>query len=157
VDQRGILFYISDFMNQSERETVQIMLSENQTSQTKFGRNTWITSMAKPFSEERDLLLGNTAGGLEYLEFQGDGTLPGDGEFLAKIYPNPNNGFFKVLVSQSGTGRIVNSLGQIMAEDILIPANVELEIQLPTAAPGLYIFQITNSEGLSISRKIVVI
>ncbi|WP_113923431.1 T9SS type A sorting domain-containing protein [Cognataquiflexum aquatile] len=157
VDQRGILFYISDFMNQSERETVQVMLPENQTSQTKFGRNTWITSMAKPFSEERDLLLGNTAGGLEYLEFRGEGTLPGDGEFLAKIYPNPNNGFFKVLVSQSGTGRIVNSLGQIMAEDISIPANVELEIQLPSAAPGLYIFQFTNSEGLSISRKIVVI
>lgn len=156
VDQRGILFYISDFMNQSERETVQIMLSENQTSQTKFGRNTWITSLAKPFSEERDLLLGNTAGGLEYLRYQGEGTLPGEEEFLAKIYPNPNNGFFKVLVSQSSTGRIVNSLGQIMAEGFTIPANVEFEIQLPSAAPGLYILQLTDLDGRNISRKIVV-
>ncbi|MCH6199772.1 T9SS type A sorting domain-containing protein [Aquiflexum sp. LQ15W] len=157
IDQRGILFHITDFMNQSEGETVQVLLSENRTSQTKFGRNTWITSLAKPFSEERDLLLGNTAGGLEYLKYQGEGTLPGDGEFLAKIYPNPNSGIFKVLVSQSGTGRIVNSLGQIMAEDILIPANVELEIQLPSAAPGLYIFQFTNEKGIRISKKMIVL
>jgi hypothetical protein len=150
------LFYISDFINQSERETVQITLSENQTSQTKFGRNTWIYSLPKPFSEERDLLLGNTAGGLEYLRYQGEGTLPGDGELLAKIYPNPNNGFFKVLVSQSSTGRIVNSLGQIMADGITIPANVEFEIQLPSAAPGLYILQLTDLDGRNISRKIVV-
>ncbi|MCL6260114.1 T9SS type A sorting domain-containing protein [Aquiflexum sp. TKW24L] len=157
VDQRGILFYISDFMNQSERETAQVVLSENQTSQTKFGRNTWITSLPKPFSEERDLLIGNNAGGLEYLKYQGEGTLPGNGEFLVKIYPNPNSGFFKVLVSQASTGRLVNSLGQIMVDNILFPANAELEIQLPYAAPGLYIFQFTNEKGIGISKKVVVL
>jgi hypothetical protein len=156
VDQRGILFFISDFMNQSERETAQVTLSENQTSQTKFGRNTWITSLAKPFSDERDLLLGNTAGGLEYLKFIGAGNPPGNGELLVKTYPNPNNGFFKVLVSQSSTGRLVNSLGQIMADEIQIPANVEFEIQMPWAAPGMYILQLTNSDGSSISKKIIV-
>lgn len=157
VDQRGIMFYISDFMNQSERETVQVALSENQYSQTKLGRNTWITSFPKPFSEERDLLLGNTAGGLEYLKFQSQGNLPDEDEFLVKVYPNPNFGSIKVLVSQSSIGILVNSLGQILAEDILIPAGTEYEIQLPGLAPGLYIIQLTNDKGLNISKKVIVL
>lgn len=157
IDQRGILVFIADFMNQTERETVQVKLSENQTSQTRFGRNTWISSLPLPFSEERDLLLGNTAGGLEYLKYQGEGNLPGGEEFLAKIYPNPNRGFFKVLLSQSGKGRLVNSLGQIIADDIVVPANVEFEIQLPTAAPGLYILQFNNHKGISLSKKVIVL
>ena len=157
VDQRGVLVYIPDFMNQVVRQTILVKISENMTSQSRLGRNTWITTLPKPFSDQRDLILGNTAGGLEYLKFQGEGIPPDGEEFLAKIYPNPNNGIFKVLISQSAKGRLINSLGQIMLDEILIPANVEFEIQLPFAAPGLYILQFTNSEGKHISKKLVVL
>jgi hypothetical protein len=156
IDQRGVLAYISDFMNQNQRETILIDLYENQNQPTKFGRNTYLTSVPKPFSENPDLLLGNTAGGLEYLQFLGKGENPADSEFLVKIYPNPNQGQFKVLASQDSELRIISSLGQIMVDQIRLTANREFEVQAQFLSPGLYIIQLTNSDGKRLSRKIIV-
>lgn len=156
IDQRGILVYIPDFMNQNQRETIQVGLIDSETQNTRLGRNTWITSVPKPFSENPDLLLGNTAGGLEYLRFVGEGESPVESEFLVKIYPNPNHGQFKVLSSQNSDLRILSSLGQIMVDQIRLSANRELEIQATFLSPGLYIVQLTTAEGKRINRKIII-
>ena len=156
IDQRGVLMYIPDFMNQDQRQTIQVKLLENETQNTKMGRNTWITSIPKPFSENPDLLLGNTAGGLEYLKFVGEGGDPSENEFLVKIYPNPSQGQFNVLASQDSDLRIISSLGQIMLDQIRLTANRAFEIQAPFLSPGLYIVQLTTTGGRRISRKIIV-
>lgn len=156
IDQRGVLAYISDFMNQNQRETILIDLYDNQNQPTKFGRNTYLTSVPKPFSENPDLLLGNTAGGLEYLKFEGEGENPADSEFLVKIYPNPSQGQFKVLASQDSELRIISSLGQIMVDQIRLTANREFEVQAAFLSPGLYIVQLTTAEGKRLIRKIIV-
>jgi len=156
VDQRGVLVYIPDFMNQNQREAIQVQLIGTETRNSRLGRNTWITSVKQPFSDNPDLLLGNTAGGLEYLKFVNEGNGPSEGEFLAKIYPNPSQGQFKILVSQDCDFRLVNSLGQIIVDQIRLTANSEFEIQAGFLAPGLYIVQLTTSEGKRISRKIII-
>lgn len=156
IDQRGVLYYIPDFMNQNQRQTILIDLFDDVNQTTQFGRNTWITSIPKPFSENPDLLLGNTAGGLEYLKFVGEGENPVDSEFLVKIYPNPSQGQFKVLASQDSELRIISSLGQIMLDQIRLTANREFEIQAQFLSPGIYIIQLTNSNGKMLSRKIIV-
>lgn len=155
VDQRGVLVYIPDFMNQVERETILVTISPTATSQSRLGRNTWITSLPKPFTDERDLVLGNTAGGLEYLKFQAEGPLPGEEDLLVKVYPNPNRGSFKLIASQTSSVTLISSLGQEMVGSFELTANSELEITLPLA-PGLYIARVTNAEGKSKSQKIVV-
>jgi hypothetical protein len=156
IDPRGVLVYIPDFMNQNQREAIQVQLIGTDTQNSKMGRNTWIASIPIPFSENPDLLLGNTAGGLEYLKFAGKGENPVDSEFLVKIYPNPSQGQFKVLVSQDSDLRIISSLGQIMLDQIRVTANREFEVQAPFLSPGLYIIQLTNSDGIRLSRKIIV-
>jgi hypothetical protein len=143
-------------MNQNQREAIQVQLIGTETRNSRLGRNTWITSVKQPFSDNPDLLLGNTAGGLEYLKFVNEGNGPSEGEFLAKIYPNPSQGQFKILVSQDCDFRLVNSLGQIIVDQIRLTANSEFEIQAGFLAPGLYIVQLTTSEGKRISRKIII-
>lgn len=156
IDQRGVLVYIPDFMNQNQREAIQVQLIGTDNQNSKMGRNTWITSIPKPFSENPDLLLGNTAGGLEYLKFKGESENPTDGEFLVKIYPNPSQGQFKIIASQTSDLRLVNSLGQVMMDQIRLTANREFEIQAQFLSPGLYIIQLTTTDGKRLSRKIIV-
>lgn len=156
IDQRGVLAYIPDFMNQNQRQQIQIELIKGETQNSKMGRNTWITAIPKPFSENPDLLLGNTAGGLEYLKFVGESENPTDDEFLVKIFPNPNQGQFKIIASQASDFRLINSLGQVMIDQIRLTANRELEIQAQFLSPGLYIIQLTTADGRRLSRKIIV-
>jgi hypothetical protein len=120
------------------------------------GRNTWITSISQPFSNQKDLLLGNTAGGLEYLKFDAGVIPPVDREFLVKIYPNPSIGNFKILVSQKSKARLVSILGQIIWDELDVSANNETEIQGFNLAPGVYILQLTNEKGQRLSNKIVI-
>jgi hypothetical protein len=156
IDQRGVLIYIADFMNNNQRETVQIRLLEDELGQSRMGRNTWMTSIRQPFSTQWDLLLGNTAGGLEYLKSEADIIPPGEGEFLVKTYPNPSNGNFKILVSQKSKARLISVLGQIIWDEMDIPANSEMEIQGSNLAPGVYILQLTNERGEKYTKKLIV-
>lgn len=151
VDQRGILSYIDNFMEQSQREEVQIQIGgENFT--TRLGRNTWITLLPDVLGGNPDLILGTRAGGLVYLKAS-ESTIPPSEGIQLIIYPNPTLGPVKVISNQSGTGRIVNALGQVILSDISLEAGQELEIQSDFYTPGLYIFQLQTNNRNSISKK----
>ncbi|WP_439475145.1 FG-GAP-like repeat-containing protein [Algoriphagus formosus] len=151
IDQRGILTYIDNFMQQSQREEVQIQVG-GENYPTRFGRNTWITLLPDVLGGNPDLILGTRAGGLIYLKASESAIPPSEGIQLI-IYPNPTLGPVKVISNQSGTGRIVNALGQVILPDISLEAGQELEIQSDFYTPGLYIFQFESSNRRQLSKK----
>jgi hypothetical protein len=151
IDQRGILTFIENFIQQSQREEVQIQIG-GENYPTRFGRNTWITLLPDVLGGNPDLILGTRAGGLIYLKASESAIPPSEGIQLI-IYPNPTLGPVKVISNQSGTGRIVNALGQVILSDISLEAGQELEIQSDFYTPGLYIFQLQTNNRNSISRK----
>jgi hypothetical protein len=152
VDQNGELRFIRDFMGNAENIPVQLNLEQGERIPTRLSRSTWISSITAAFGNSRDLVLGNTAGGLEYLKSTGEN--PSSPEFQMKVYPNPNQGEFFILASKPSKARLVNSLGQILMDDIEITANRPVRVQYPFMAVGLYLIQIESADGDRITRKI---
>lgn len=151
-DQNGQLRFIRDFMGTAENIAVQLELSGAEKVETRLSRSNWISSVPTAFGNTHDLVLGNTAGGLEYLISLGEN--PSDAGFKIKVYPNPNQGEFFILASKPSTARLVNSLGQILMDNLELSANRPLRIQYPFMAAGLYLIQITSAEGDREIRKI---
>lgn len=151
VDQRGILIYIENFMEQTLREEVQIVI-ENQDFPTRLGRNTWITLVPDVLGENPDLILGTRGGGLIYLSAV-QGTDPPSEGLQLLLYPNPTAGPIKVISNQSGLGRIINAMGQLILDEISIQAGQEIELQTEVLNPGLYIFQLETANRRQVSKK----
>lgn len=154
VDQRGILVYIQDFMNQANREPVEIVLDQG-LSQSRLGRNTWITHVPDPFSNQVDLILGNTAGGISYLRNETSQTGIGE-NLLIKVYPNPAVGKVQILTSQASTGRLVNAQGQVLLDGLMTYGGSPTEIDISNLPPGLYIVQVFAESGLSATQKLII-
>lgn len=151
VDQLGQIMKISDFMNSSSRTEIVLQIG-NQNLPSRLGRNTWISIVNPFFDEAPDLILGTRGGGLIYLKSENIET-PSEEEFKFKVYPNPSNGPIKILSNLPAKGRIINSFGQILLENIQIQANQELEIQAGFLPPALYIIQLEVNGKFSTSRK----
>ncbi|MDI1324216.1 MAG: T9SS type A sorting domain-containing protein [Algoriphagus sp.] len=152
IDQRGKLMWIENFMESDLRKDVFIQ-TEERDFLTRFGRNTWLESVNPNFDEPADLILGTRGGGVIYLRSVFEEN-PAEGEIQVKIYPNPSSGPIKVVSSHASTLRLINAMGQVMKENIEIPANREIEIQADFLAPGLYILQFAIDGKPSISRKV---
>lgn len=152
IDQRGKLMWIENFMESDLRKDVFIQ-TDQRDFPTRFGRNTWLETVNPNFDEPVDLILGTRGGGVIYLKSVFEET-PSEGEIQVKIYPNPSDGPIKVVSNHSSTVRLINAMGQVMKENIEIPANREIEIQAGFFAPGLYILQFEIDGKPSISRKL---
>lgn len=152
IDQRGKLMWIENFMESDLRKDVLIQIEERDFL-TRFGRNTWLETVNPNFDEPADLILGTRGGGVIYLKSVFE-EIPGEGEIQVKIYPNPSSGPIQVVSSHSSTVRLINAMGQVIKENIEIPANREIEIQAGFLTPGLYILQFTIDGKPSISRKL---
>jgi hypothetical protein len=73
------------------------------------------------------------------------------------LYPNPNNGMFKLRISneiQQGKFILVNSIGQNVYETKLV--NGENEIRISNLAPGMYTYKVIGNEGEINRGKIIV-
>lgn len=154
VDQSGKIFWIRDFMNAEVREEVLVKI-ESQNLSLRLGRNTWMTLVNPNFADVADLILGTRGGGIVYLKAVG-GESPTDGEFLAKVYPNPSSGPITVITSKSATGRLISSLGQVILEEINLPANREIQIQTQTLNPGIYLLQLETEDREVVVKKVLV-
>ena len=72
-----------------------------------------------------------------------------------KVYPNPNNGHFKIETSFDAKIEINNSLGQLVYREEHVKG--QSEINLGNAIEtGMYIVKFTNKNGSSVYRNIVV-
>ncbi|MEN2281884.1 T9SS type A sorting domain-containing protein [Algoriphagus sp. SE2] len=152
VDQLGEIVKISDFMNSSSKTEILLNI-DNLNLPPRLGRNTWITVVNPLFEETPDLILGTKGGGLIYLKAENQEN-PDEGGFRIKVYPNPTRGPIKILSNLPAKARLINSLGQIMLENIQIQANQELEIQAGFLPPSLYILQVEVNGKFTTSRKI---
>jgi len=152
IDQRGILVKVEDFMNSDLRQEVLVTVG-TQNFPTRLGRNTWIAVVNPLFSEAPDLILGTKAGGMIYLKSTGDSN-SGSDELQLKVYPNPSEGPIKIISNLAAKGRLVNAMGQLLLEDIEIPANATVEIQAGFLPPGLYILNLEVEGSFTESRKV---
>ena len=155
-DQNGALGYISDFLNSSDVYTDLLRIGENRTVATRFGRNTWITSLPSALGESRDLVIGNTSGGLIYLKDISKNNIPPDRDLQLKIYPNPSTGPLTIVSSGSGLVNVINTMGQVVLEDISIERNIPLELGPVYLASGVYIIELSTDSGDRTVRKWIV-
>jgi hypothetical protein len=156
IDQRGILLYVENFMEENQRLPVQLDLGPSESRQSRFARNTWLGSLPVPFGEGRDLILGNTAGGLEYLQLLEQNLPPTAEDFLVRVYPIPTPGDFRVLSSQNAKMNLVNMMGQVVMEGVQIPANRVQEVPGIGLAPGVYILQFVSETQQKLTRKLLI-
>jgi len=154
VDQRGRIFLIKDMMNSDVREEVLVKIGD-QNLPFRLGRNTWISVVNPGFDENVDLILGSRGGGITYLSsVKSDGS--SDDELQVKVYPNPTDGPFKVISNTAAKARLITSLGQILLDEISIPANREIEIQAQTLQPGVYFLQLETEDRKVVVKKVLV-
>lgn len=156
VDQRGVLSFIADFMNRIERKSISVSLLDNQSGQSRLARNSWVSHIPKPFGEGFDLVIGNNGGGLQYLKSVSGDQNPPENDFLVKVFPNPSLGPFKIISSQAANARLISSMGQVIWENGEIQANIEMAVEASRLSPGLYILQLVNEKGGSVSKKIII-
>lgn len=155
VDQRGSVIYVANFMNSAGREEVLVEIGDV-FQPMRLGRNTWISAITDAFGSNYDLILGNTAGGLTYLKSAENTEIVSERAFVVKIFPNPTAGPFRIIANQSARMRLINSLGQVLFEDILIEANREVELQEAPLASGVYILNFSLEKGKQVSRRVIV-
>lgn len=154
VDQTGRIFLVKDMMNSDVREEVLVKIGE-QNLPFRLGRNTWISVVNPGFDENVDLILGSRGGGITYLKSVKSAS-PTDGELLVKLYPNPTIGPFQVISNTDSKARLITSLGQIVLDEIQIPANREIEIQAQALQPGIYFLQLETEDRKVVVKKILV-
>lgn len=153
-DQTGRIFLVKDMMNSEVRDQVLVKM-EDQNYPFRLGRNTWISVVNPGFDENVDLILGSRGGGITYLKSVKSEN-PTDGELLVKVYPNPTSGSFKVVSNTVAKARLITSLGQILLDEITIPANREIEIQTQALKPGVYFLQLETDDRKVLVKKLLV-
>ena len=141
-------------MNSDVREEVLVKIGDQNRS-FRLGRNTWISVVNPGFDENVDLILGSRGGGMMYLKSV-KSEFPTDGELLVKLYPNPSSGPFKVVSNTTAKARLITSLGQILLDEIQIPANREIEIQAQPLQPGVYFLQVETEDRKVAVKKVLV-
>lgn len=144
IDQRGVLYAAQDILGISEINPVSIQIKGQVFDNTRYGRNTWVSFVPGLLGEEADLIVGNRAGGLEYLSR----IQHPDGKFSermeALVFPNPSNGNkIQLIVNQPEVIlSIYDSHGRLIKSGFKLTENERNEIDLWGFPPGLYVLEL---------------
>ncbi|WP_417265551.1 FG-GAP-like repeat-containing protein [Brumimicrobium sp.] len=76
-------------------------------------------------------------------------------ENSVKVYPNPNNGHFKIETNFDAKIEIINSVGQLVYLDNKIKGQTEIDLGNEIES-GMYIVKLTSKNGASVYRNVVV-
>jgi hypothetical protein len=69
------------------------------------------------------------------------------------LYPNPNNGLFTIDIKDNSQITITNLLGEVIFNQLIEKGKQNLSIQSQVA--GVYFVKVTNTDGISVSKKII--
>ncbi|WP_157470452.1 T9SS type A sorting domain-containing protein [Cyclobacterium amurskyense] len=157
INQQGVLYAVEDFLQKSERIQVSIKLRDKTFTETRFGKNTSITFVPKLLGEGFDLILGNRAGGLEYLmQTDNGGSEPGSSTEIL-LFPNPTNGQeFRIAINKNARMNIYSPSGALIKKGIDLVKNQENLFNSFGFPSGLYLLEIINDENERHYRKLIV-
>jgi len=79
---------------------------------------------------------------------------------LISLYPNPNNGFFKIdileeLPGQECTLSIISLTGTTVYQENVSPGEISKEISLPDFQSGTYVLMLTNGNTILTTKKFI--
>ena len=157
INQQGILYAVEDFLQEEEKLPVSIKLMETLFPETRFGRNTSLAFVPDLLGAGFDLILGNRAGGLEYLmQLDNGGSEPGATTEIL-LFPNPTNGQeFKIAINRDARMNIYSPSGMLIMDGIELVKNQENLLNIYTLPSGLYLLEIINDENERHYRKLIV-
>jgi hypothetical protein len=128
---------------------------------TSFGFNPGPHAYSQPYFGDITLIVGNDCGSDTLLLPFGCVGISSGQFFGSKVYPNPNNGRFKVafegLETESLTLEILNIQGQpILFQNHVFPnSQFETELDLGKVSKGIYILKVKSDISTEIKRIIV--
>jgi hypothetical protein len=157
INQQGILYAIENFLQESERVQVAIHLYDQVFDATQLGRNTSLTFVPELLGEGFDLILGNRAGGLEYLSQLDDGGSEPGATTEIVLFPNPTHGQeFKIVINRPAKLNIYSTSGALLMEGIDLVKNQENLFNGHHLPSGLYLLEIINDANERHYRKLIV-
>lgn len=157
INQRGVLYTAVDILQTENVLPVGIKLEDEIFPETRLGRNTVPTFVPHLLGEGFDLILGSSAGGLEYLNPIESGTTePGTATEIL-LFPNPTNGKeFRIITNTASRLTIYGTTGVRILDNIALPANQENELNIPNLPAGLYLLEFITDENKTHYKKLMV-
>ncbi|TDE09419.1 FG-GAP-like repeat-containing protein [Dyadobacter psychrotolerans] len=150
------IFHSAAWGQWTQRES---LLVENNGSSTAPVYGNYLFAHAGDYNGDRkpDIAIGTNAGGIMLLNNILPVTPPliGVGEHQVVVYPNPASQYIKVVSSENSLLKIVNVKGSVIAENIVVMANIEKEISSSFWPSGLYLLEFVG-KTTSVIKKIVV-
>ncbi|TLU97355.1 T9SS type A sorting domain-containing protein [Dyadobacter luticola] len=150
------IFHSARWGQWTQRES---LLVENNGTATAPVYGNYLFAHAGDYNGDRkpDIAIGTNAGGIILLNNILPVTPPliGVGEHQVVVYPNPASQYIKIVSSENSLLKIVNVKGSVIAENIVVMANVEKEISSSFWPSGLYLLEFVGKAS-SVTKKIVV-
>lgn len=106
-------------------------------------------------TQKPSVILGNTKGGLAFLENLSENNGPTD-EIIIRIRPNPTSTVVQLLTNVNGTLNIFNSLGQLLLSNIPVIPGIDQTIDVSTLPAGIYILRVISEQNQTKSTKLII-
>ena len=162
-DDRGNLNYYSDFLsNLNNPVDGEPLLIQQNEDQERFAMN--LGSQLQPrlvdlYNEDRPaIMLGTGQGGLTILRNTG-ATVQPIGSMPVSIFPNPayNRDVLTVKSQTSRNAFVVSLNGQLVMDNLVLPAEEESELSIAHLREGMYILVTNGSDGEFESYRFIVV
>jgi hypothetical protein len=159
-DQSGQISIVNDILGISNvSDFIKDVVSDEQSEilySKNFGGRIWPIATNIYGGNRASIFIGSALGGINSLKATDNNLLQESP--LISLYPNPVvvTHFININVNRNATLRIVNIVGQIIYQNLFIPANEIMQLDTMGLIPGTYIAQFTINKK-SYARRFVVI